>query len=383
MTMLRSALFIARKDVANMLKQKETLLWTFLMPILFFFFIGQVTGGFGPSTDPDRPDPIALRAPDDGGFLVEEIVRRLEDENYRVDRPETDEEFGSYARRLTIPEGFTDAVLAGTQSTITFARSGEGTRVSLDRVRVNRAVYTVLADLAVASSTGSRPTPEDFARLAAMPRALTLEIEPAGERKVIPTGYEQTIPGTMVMFTMLVLLTSGSILLVIERQQGLLRRLASTPISRGAVTLGKWGARMALGLIQIGFAMLVGTLLFGMDWGSALPMVLLLLFSWAAFNASLGIVLGNLARSEAQMAGIGVITSMVLAALGGCWWPIEITPAWMQQLQLALPTGWIMDGLHTLVSFGRGSSAALPHLLATSLGAVVLGWIGARTFRYQ
>ena len=86
---------------------------------------------------------------------------------------------------------------------------------------------------------------------------------------------------------------------------------------------------------------------------------------------SLGILLGNLARSEGQMAGIGVMTSMSMAALGGCWWPVEITPDWMQSLQLWLPTGWIMDALHTLVSFGRGPSAALPHLLATSMGAEV------------
>jgi hypothetical protein len=26
---------------------------------------------------------------------------------------------------------------------------------------------------------------------------------------------------------------------------------------------------------------------------------------------------------------------MILAALGGCWWPIEITPPWMQSLSLA------------------------------------------------
>ena len=48
-----------------------------------------------------------------------------------------------------------------------------------------------------------------------------------------PIGFSQAVPGTMVMFTMLVLLTSGAVTLVVERDQGLLRRLASAPISRG------------------------------------------------------------------------------------------------------------------------------------------------------
>ena len=38
--LLRHAWFVARKDVASMLRMKETILWTFVMPPLFFWFIG-------------------------------------------------------------------------------------------------------------------------------------------------------------------------------------------------------------------------------------------------------------------------------------------------------------------------------------------------------
>ena len=36
--MLSAAVFIARADLAFMLRQKETLLWIFVMPLLFFYF---------------------------------------------------------------------------------------------------------------------------------------------------------------------------------------------------------------------------------------------------------------------------------------------------------------------------------------------------------
>jgi len=389
----RSTWFIARKDVAHALRQKETLLWTFLMPILFFYFIGTVTGGFGGGGSEDSPDPLALRAPAAGGFLVDELVLRLEAEHFAVARPASDEELERYDRRLILPDptpeqqqaglSFSDSALAGERTVLTFRRRGEGLGAQHDRVRVARAVYGVLADLVVTSQGEGGPGPESFRALAAMPRALSLRVESAGKREEIPSGFEQTIPGTLTMFTMLVLLTSGAILLVTEREQGLLRRLASTPIPRAALVLGKWSGKMALGLIQIAFAMAAGTVLFGMDWGATLWMVCLLLFAWAAFNASLGILLGNLARSEAQMAGMGVVGTMVLAALGGCWWPIEVTPQWMQSLALVLPTGWTMDALHQLVNFGYGPAAALPHLSGLLVAAFVLGWLGVRTFRYE
>lgn len=390
MSTWRTAWFIARKDVAYMLRQRETVLWVFVMPILFFYFIGTVTAGFGGSGSSGEPEPVALRAPPEGGFLVDELVRRIEQQGFTVVRPATEAERDAYDRRLAIPEpagagegDFTAGVLAGEQSVLRFDRKGEGLDARRDQVRIARAVYTVLADLVVTKESGRPVDAESFRELAEMPRAISLVVEPAGERKHVPSGFEQTIPGTLTMFTMLVLLTSGAVLLVIEREQGLLRRLASTPIPRSAVVLGKWLGKMALGLVQIGFAMLAGTLLFHMDWGPSLSMVAAVLFAWAAFNASLGIVLGNLARSEAQMAGSGVLLTMVLAALGGCWWPIEIVPRWMQHLALFLPTGWTMDAMHALISFGHGPGAALGHLAALLVSALVLGWLGVRTFQYQ
>ena len=163
----------------------------------------------------------------------------------------------------------------------------------------------------------------------------------------------------------------------------MLKRLASAPLSRGSVVLGKWGARMALGLVQIVFAMIAGTLLFKVHWGSALPMVLAVMTGYAAFCAGLAIVIASVTRTSAQTAGLGVLATQLLAALGGCWWPIEITPPWMQKLALAVPTGWTMDALHKLVNFGDPSAVAIPHVVALAAGALVLGWIGTRVFKYQ
>jgi ABC-type multidrug transport system permease subunit len=187
----------------------------------------------------------------------------------------------------------------------------------------------------------------------------------------------------MVMFTMLVLLTSGAITLVVEREQGLLRRLASAPISPGSLVAGKWMGRMALGLVQIAFAMIAGRVLFGMDWGRSLPMVGLVLVGWAAFAASSAVLLSSLTRTVGQTTGVGVMLTMVLAALGGCWWPIEITPSWMQTLARLLPTGWAMDAMHKLINFGDPAVTAVPPVAMMAIGALVLGWLGTRWFRYQ
>jgi ABC-2 type transport system permease protein len=371
-----------------MLRRRETLMWVFLMPILFIYFIGTVAGGGGmPSTG--RRDVLAVSGAENGGVLVDELMRRLAVQHFEILRPATAAEFESRTRRLTIPPPrgshatFSEAVLARQPQVLTFDTRSETTAAAYERLRINRAMYEVIADLAVIRSSGQEPSLPAFEQVRGAPRSLSVSVRSAGRRAAPPSGFSQSVPGEMVMLTLLVLLTSGSIALVIERDQGLLRRLASAPIARRWIVLGKWTGRMLLALVQIAFAMIAGVVIFGMDWGASWPMVCLVLTSWAAFTASLSVVLGNVVRSPAQMAGLGVMTSLLLAALGGCWWPIEVAPAWMQTLAGFLPTGWTMNAIHSLVNFGDPPSAAWPSVTALGTGALLLGMLASKTFRYE
>jgi ABC-type Na+ efflux pump permease subunit len=377
--MMRDALFIARKDFQYMIRARETLFWVFAMPILFFYFIGTMTGS---QTSGKTKEKLAVRSAGNGGFLFEQLARRLQEQEYELVFAETDSTFAAYRRRLSVPTGLTDSVLAGIPVKLHFARSEDGTGFDYDSLRIRRAVYTVLADLIVTSRDGA-PTEQAFQRLNDTPRALSLDVRPAGKRRIVPTGFSQAIPGIMVMFTLLVMTTSGAVLLVIERRQGLLRRLAYTPIDRLSVVLGKWGGKFALGLLQIAVAMASGTLLFKMEWGPNFPLVMVVMIAYGGLMASVGLLLGSVARTEGQAVGIGVVSSNVLAALGGCWWPVEVTPAWMQRLQLVLPTGWAMNALHKLISFEAPASSILPLLGVIISAAVVVLLLARRLFRFQ
>jgi ABC-type multidrug transport system permease subunit len=379
--MLRQAWFLARKDVAYSLRRRETLLWTFVMPIVFFYFIGTITAGFGGSGGVQ--ERIAVYVPADAGVLAEDLIARLERSEFQVVRVNSEQERAQYTRALTLPAGFTAAVNRDEPVKLRFSRQGEGIGASFDEFRLWRATLSQLGDVILLKMRQQELSSERLQALVEQPRSITVAVEAAGVRRRIPTGFEQAVPGTMVMFTLLVMFTSGGISLVIERNHGLLRRLASSPMSRGAIVLGKWLGKIMLGMIQISFAMATGTLLFGMNWGPHLPALLLLMFFYGGLAAALGILLGNFSRNEGQVLGLGIVGTNLMAALGGCWWPIEITPRWAQQLSLALPTGWAMDAIHKLVSFGAAPATVVPHMTAMLLAAIVTGIMVARKFRFQ
>ena len=104
---------------------------------------------------------------------------------------------------------------------------------------------------------------------------------------------------------------------------------------------------------------------------------------YTAMCAALSLLLGSVVRSESQSIGLGVIASNILAALGGCWWPIEITPPAMQQFSLVMPTGWAMHGLHRLLNYGSPPVTVIPHLVALGAAALVVGWAAVRRFEFR
>jgi len=383
---LSGAMFIGSQDVRQLLRERETLIWLLVMPIVFFYFIGTITGGM--AQQGTVTEYLALEAPGEAGLLADRLAERLTENGYEVDRANEkglfrgDRRANEYHRWLVLPEDFTARIERGEASELRLVRREGGLGQDFDQIRALRSVYSLLADLITLRSRNQEFTSENFAALDAEPRNVSLTVKPAGQRQVIPSGFDQAIPGIMVMFVLMQSLSGAAVLLVIERRQGLLRRLASTPITRGQIILGKWLARLAMGVIQVIVGMVYGTLFFNMDWGPDLAMLFLVLLAWAGFCASVGLFVGCVGRTEGQVIGLGIVASMLLAALGGCWWPIEVTPAWMQALAKFLPSGWVMEALHQLVSFQNGPSAALRPLLLMLAGVCVFGYAAVRRFRY-
>lgn len=376
------ALFIARGDLRRVLRQRETWLWTFIMPVVFFYFFSLLQSGSGaPSSD--AAEPLTLVSPDEG-VLVDELERRLIEVGFEVERVAVLDPLSPPPKRvLELRQHFSRDVLDGVGSTVDFTREGGGNAYELERFRVTRASWGVLADTIALAAADQGFERERFADLRESPRSLRIESRPAGRRERAPSGREQSIPGTMVMFTMILLLMSSGMGIVVERRQGLLRRLAATPLTRAQVALGRWISIFGLGVVQLGYALAVGALGFGVNWGPDFAAVAAVLAAWAAFNASLALALSSAVRTEGQVVGVSVLSANVLAALGGCWWPIEVAPRWMQELASFLPTGWVMNALHRLMVFNTGPSAALQPLALLALGAVALALIGARRFRFE
>ena len=168
-----------------------------------------------------------------------------------------------------------------------------------------------------------------------------------------PTGFSQSLPGMLVMFVMQMILTYGGATLVKDRMGGQLSRLITAPLYRFEVYAGKVLARVLLAILQAIVLLVCGSILFRVPLGDHPLFLLPVVFSLAIFAGCLGILGGIVCQTEKQVILLAIFGSMVLSALGGCWWPMEIVPDLFKTIALFTPSYWAMHALQSVLYFGR------------------------------
>jgi ABC-2 type transport system permease protein len=280
-------------------------------------------------------------------------------------------------RTLVIPQGFTTNVLAGHQQILRLEKgSNASEEFSLAaESHIVRAIVRIVGRLA---EMGSQAQPQAFAMLAARPPLVSVAVSTASGGQAVPQGFAQSVPGTLTMTVLMMTLIYGAVFLTLEKRQGMIRRQAMLPLSRGTVYLGKLAGRLLIAGAQAVLLLLAGRFLFHVSWGSSPGGLALLLGSYLLAVAALSTLMGAILSTPEQASAVGWIVSMILAALGGCWWPSEVMPRWLWAASHVLPTPWAMDGFHALISFGHGVEAILLPAAVLVGFAAVFAALGSR-----
>jgi ABC-type multidrug transport system permease subunit len=172
--------------------------------------------------------------------------------------------------------------------------------------------------------------------------------------------FDQNVPGFGITFLLLGVLLGVSLGFLDEREWGTLDRLRTTPTPLFAIVFAKLTARGAVGLVQMLLLFAVGRLAFSVSLGAE-PAALLLPTTGIVLAATtFGLVIAALTRSREAVLPLGSIVILTMAAVGGCWWPIDLEPAWMRRVALAFPTTWAMEAYNDLMIRRRPAAAVLP-----------------------
>ena len=202
------------------------------------------------------------------------------------------------------------------------------------------------------------------------------------QHEVKPSPGDTLIPGFAVYFVFFMANGVANTLMT-ERQEGTLRRMLTTPVSRSQVLVGKLLARGFMGLIQTSLLFLVGHYWLNLHLDSS-PIGLILTALSTIFCATgLGLLIATLGKTMEQIQGMTTMVLLLMGFLSGTLIPRQLLPDSMQKLSLITPHAWALNAYQDLILRHKPLLATLPNIGVVLLfGAVFFGLALAR-FRFE
>jgi len=399
MRQLRHIWFIALKDLRLFATDRGALFFFILFPFLFITLFTFMNIG----VSEDTRLQLHIVSQEAEGGLSYQIIDALEnasdwdiivmdyDEAYQAVE---DKEISGF---IAFPADFTEGIMTGAGTELEVVTDAEATS---DRAALSGLSQTISSRIGAQYVTASTTiellieqgiiAPDDTAAIEHVIQQILAG--QGGGQSFIEYSTEKVgdveeesasnwvIPGYLVMFVFFGAAV-GAETIVRERQNHTLERLLASSVRREAILGGIFTGTAAKGLVQILLFWVVGLLAFNMDMGNSPAAVIVLSILMVIVSAAFSIMLATLVKTQRSAGSIAVLASLVLAPLGGCWWPLFILPQWMQALAKITPHGWATTGFNKQMLFGADFSAVVPEMLALVGFAILFSIIAVWRFR--
>lgn len=372
---------IAKLELTLALRDKESLIWSLAAPIAMAWLFGTMFGSDGP--------PAATRVKVERGLDPIHAQSSVQTPDVRLA-----EQYLRYRGFEVVDNtglGIDDAIVVVLPDSIDAKLStGRGFNINViqgkaDAMRA-QAVSAVMREFSYEMVFRDPHIIVDHGNPFAIfnrPRMLALQTSTLGTAPKIASGKERMLPAMLIMYIMFQVMTFFLSLWVDDLKTGKIKRIVMSPATPRDLLLGEIAARLIWAAFQVVIILGVGSLLLHVRLNVNWLNFALVILAFMLAAASIGMMAASFFKSSEKAGAMGVMISLVLAALGGCWWPLEIVPAPMRAVAHALPTGQAMSAIGEMLAIGPSASFPAVNIAVLLLMAAIALPIAARRMRAQ
>jgi ABC-2 type transport system permease protein len=171
-------------------------------------------------------------------------------------------------------------------------------------------------------------------------------------------GSEQAVPGFMIMFMFLWVITLGRGFFI-EHGWNTWERMRASQTSIAEVIAGKLIPGALLIGAQIVLTILIGVTVFGMSSKGPLLVLLIVAVPLVTSVLALTAAIVALIQTYAQLEAIGNLILIVFAAMGGALTPVQSLPPTIRAIGHAFPSFWALKAAREVILDGKGLSGVL------------------------
>ncbi len=192
------------------------------------------------------------------------------------------------------------------------------------------------------------------------------------------------VPGLVATIMSIIAAMLTSLTIARERERGTMEQLASTPVSRLEVVLGKLLPYLGIGLADVVGSTVIGVFWFGVPFRGSPALLMILSCAFLIGALGLGMFISAVARSQVLATQAAMVATFLPAFLiSGFMYPIDVMPVPLQALTYVVPARYFLVVTRGIFLKGVGIEALFVQgLLMIAFAAIGLA-LAVRAFRKE
>jgi ABC-2 type transport system permease protein len=370
---LRQLKELIKKEMLILLRDRQTILLLFIMPVALILFLSLAMEGVWADKLTGRKIQLVIENESNSpkANLLEEKIKFNKMIQYVV-RPQgmdDDKIFadGKAHAVVTIPQGFDEG----------------DNPVEIYFDPVIDAGYKIAARSLITSLTVE--VVMGIENLDAVVAGLV--VEKTKPNKEFPTPLQQNVPAYAI-FAMFFIAIPMSIGFLKEKKDGTLQRLFTYPVNTNLLILGKIIPYYLINILQFVLMMLIGVYImshiisFSFNLGEhpwhMLPITLVV----AAATTGFGVLVASLARTPEQSSTLAATGAILMGVFGGIMMPHVLMPLFMKKLAMISPMYWAHQAYLDIFLRDAVFGTILPKLIILTLFAGICFYIAGRRVKW-
>ncbi|WP_160036379.1 ABC transporter permease [Paenibacillus sp. An7] len=167
-----------------------------------------------------------------------------------------------------------------------------------------------------------------------------------------------------IAFGMLFLITFSTSLILEDKLNGVYDRITATPLTRSRYFSQHMIASFLVATIQVVVLISLLPKIVDISYGSTLAQqleVMTVCLAFALACVAIGVAISRFAKSALMVSSLTALVNIPMLMLGGCFWPREIMPDFMQRIGDFVPTTWFLEAGEKVL-YGKGLNGAVLEL---------------------
>jgi ABC-2 type transport system permease protein len=192
------------------------------------------------------------------------------------------------------------------------------------------------------------------------------------------------VPGLIPVIMMIIAAMLTSLTIAREWERGTMEQLASTPVSRLELVLGKLLPYLVIGIIDLILSTMLGILMFGVPFRGDPVLLLVMSILFLVGALGLGMFISAVAKSQLLATQIAMVTTFLPAfLLSGFMFRIEVMPEVLQLISYLVPARYYLIVTRGIFLKGVGMEVLYNQGILMVIFAII-GLIAAvRSFRKE